>query len=170
MSETRPFDKSRLLRAFRDAVAEDLRLVARRQRDVAEGAVHEDNRAEHAKDTRATEDSYLARGLAERVAALQRTVDALGTLELPDLEEADAVVVGALVTVVLETAADGEEEQHWFLLPGVAGLVQEQVGRTVRAITPTSPLGQAVLGLHTGDEGRVRTPKGFRPFEVLAVL
>ena len=69
MSDASP-DKRRLVAGLRARIEEDLATVERRRADTAAGATHEENRAEHAKDTRATEDSYLARGLAERVAAL----------------------------------------------------------------------------------------------------
>jgi len=41
------------------------------QRTVVEGATHEENKPENDKDTRALEQSYLARGQAQRVVELQ---------------------------------------------------------------------------------------------------
>ena len=67
-------DKAAVLCALRERVGADLDALVRRQRDVQAGAVHEEKRAEHAKDTRATEQSYLARGLAERVAELEAVI------------------------------------------------------------------------------------------------
>ena len=67
-----PFDKASLLAALVTKVQTDLKALERRQRDTQEAATHEENRAEHAKDTRATEQSYLARGLADRVEDLVR--------------------------------------------------------------------------------------------------
>ena len=145
-----PPDKHRLVAALRARIEEDLATVERRQADTAAGAMHEENRAEHAKDTRATEDSYLARGLAERVTELRRNV-------------------GALVTVAAQTEDGDEQREHWLLVPGAAGIEVEVGDRTVRAVTPISPLGQALLGLEVGDEGAVRTPRGERRFEILSL-
>ena len=69
-------DKTALLDSLRERVAADLEALARRQKDAQAGATHDESRAEHAKDTRATEQAYLARGLAERVADLRRTATA----------------------------------------------------------------------------------------------
>ena len=54
-------------------------------------------------------------------------------------------------------------------MPGAAGVEVDTGGRRVRAVTPVSPLGQALLGLEVGDEGSVKTPKGPRSFEVDAI-
>ena len=47
-------DKTALLDSLRERVAADLEALARRQKDAQAGATHDESRAEHAKDTRAT--------------------------------------------------------------------------------------------------------------------
>ena len=79
-------DKAALLESLQARVSADLAALERRQMETQEGATHAESRAEHAKDTRATEQSYLARGLAERVADTRRTCTALATLELRSFE------------------------------------------------------------------------------------
>lgn len=162
-------DKPALVAALRERIEEDLTTIERRQADTAAGATHAENRAEHAKDTRATEDSYLARGLAERVKALRRNVEALAGAPVRNFSDDDTVAVGALVTVATESEDGDAHEEHWLLVPGAAGIEIEVGDRTVRAVTPVSPLGQALLGLEVGDEGAVRTPRGERRFEVRSV-
>lgn len=168
MSNASP-DKRRLVAGFRARIEEDLATVERRRADTAAGATHEENRAEHAKDTRATEDSYLARGLAERVAELRRALEALGSAPIRDFADGEAIAVGALVTVATEGDEGEAQEERWLLVPGAAGIEIQLDGRKVRAVTPVSPLGQALLGLEMGDEGALRTPRGERRFEVLSV-
>ncbi len=160
--------KASLLDSLRARVAVDLEALERRQKDTQEGATHEESRAEHSKDTRATEQGYLARGLAERVADLKRTAAALDALELRAFGPADPIAVTALVLV----ESDDEEapkRQMWFLVPGAGGLELDEAGIRVRTVTPISPLGRALLGLREGDEGRVGTPSGERTLEVLEV-
>ena len=82
-------EKQQILRELRALVEADLAALIRRQQDTQEAATHEENRSEHAKDTRATEQSYLARGLAERVEDLQRTSDALAALDLRLFEDGE---------------------------------------------------------------------------------
>lgn len=163
-------DKPALLAALASRLEEDLATVERRQADTQAGATHAENRAEHAKDTRATEDSYLARGLAERVTELRRNLEALANMPVRAFAPDEAIAVGALVTVVTETEPGRSREEAWFVVPGAAGLEIEHDGRTVRTVTPVSPLGQALLGLEAGDEGAVRTPRGPRGFEVLTIV
>jgi transcription elongation GreA/GreB family factor len=161
--------KQALLQALRSRLHGDLEALERRQRDIQEGAVHEESRAEHAKDTRATEQSYLARGLAERVAALRRTSDAIATLEPPDFGPGDAVAVGALVVLSAGDAGGTQSCETWLIVPGAGGLELRDGDERVRTLTPVSPLGRALLGLRVGEGGSVRTPRGERDFEVRGI-
>lgn len=158
--------KAELLATLLARVESDLADLVRRHQDIQEGATHEESRSEHAKDTRATEQSYLARGLAERVEDLTRTRDALAVLPLRDFSEDEAIAVCALVHLEDES----EDETQWiWLVPGASALDLEQGDHRIRTVTPVSPLGRALLGLHVGDEGRLKTPKTERVFEVLGV-
>lgn len=162
-------DKSRLLDALRARVAADLAALERQQRDTQAGSTHAESRAEHSKDTRATEQSYLARGLADRVEALARTGAALAALEIRDFEPEDPISVTAIA--VLTSGADEHtpRTQNWWIVAGAGGFELEQDGVLVRTLTPTSPLGRALIGLQAGDEGTFRTPRGERRFEVIEV-
>ncbi|MFK7895832.1 MAG: GreA/GreB family elongation factor [Myxococcota bacterium] len=161
-------DKSELLDNLRARIESDLADQMRRQQDVQEGATHEESRSEHAKDTRATEQSYLARGLAQRVEELTRTRDALLALKLREFAEDEAIAVCALVTLQDEADPEGESQLIW-LVPGAGALDLRQQGHTIRTVTPVSPLGRALIGLHIGDEGRLKTPRAERNFEVIDV-
>ena len=161
-------DKTELLASLRARVTADLAALERRQKDAENGATHEESRAEHAKDTRATEQSYLARGLADRVADLRRTVDALVALELRDFGPDDPIAVTALV-VLSNEEDDTAPHETWFVVPGAGGLELDEAGVRIRTVTPVSPLGRSLLGLSRGEEGTVRTPRGARAFEVLEV-
>ena len=157
--------KTALIAALRALVAADLELLERRQADTQAGATHAENRSEHAKDTRATEDSYLARGLAERVEDLQRIADGLEGLVLRDFADGDAIAPTALVTVAFE---DADAPERWFVVPGAGGFELADADGPVRTVTPVAPLGRALLGLEAGDEGTLATPRGPRAFEIVA--
>ncbi|MEJ7597372.1 MAG: GreA/GreB family elongation factor [Kofleriaceae bacterium] len=108
-----------------------------------EGATHPEARAENAKDTRGLEQSYIARGQAQRVAELEAAVSEIGKLELRDLRDA-AVTIGALITVTEEAAPS----RRYFLAPHGGGNV---LAGDVHVITPASPRGLALLGKRAGD-------------------
>ena len=92
-------DKTRLLQDLREHVSSDLQALIRRQQDTQEGATHEENRSEHAKDTRATEQSYLARGLATRVHEMRKTATNLEKIELVNFDSRDPIGLTALVVL-----------------------------------------------------------------------
>ncbi len=159
-------DKPALLQLLCRELQEDLAALVRRQHDTQSAATHEENRAEHSKDTRATEQSYLARGLAARVADLRQTVAQIGRIETRQFDSSDPIAVMALVAIRVEQERD---VQFWWLVPAAAGreLVQQRV--RIRTVTPTAPLGRALLGLHVDDEESFTTPGGRRSFEILEI-
>jgi transcription elongation GreA/GreB family factor len=159
-------DKPALLQLLCRELHEDLAALVRRQHDTQSAATHEENRAEHSKDTRATEQSYLARGLAARVADLRQTVAQIGRIETRQFDSSDPIAVMALVAIRVEQE---REVQFWWLVPAAAGreLVQQRV--RIRTVTPTAPLGRALLGLHVDDEESFTTPGGRRSFEILEI-
>jgi len=159
-------DKSRLLRDLRERVMMDLEALMRRQQDTQQAATHAENRSEHAKDTRATEQSYLARGLAARVEDLRQTAGKLEKMGLVEFESQDSIELTALVVV---RDAEADEPETWWLVPGPGGIELSQQNARIRTLTPTAPLGRALLGLHPGDEGSFATPRGERSFEVLEI-
>lgn len=158
--------KRGLLTDLVQQVRADLESLARSQRDTRAAATHEENRAEHAKDTRATEQSYLARGLADRVEDLRRTEALLTQVELTAFAEGDPIALTAIVRLADEQAV---EPQTWWLMPAAGGREIAWRGQSLRTLTPVSPLGRALLGLQEGDEGAFDTPRGRRQFEVLEV-
>ncbi len=159
-------DKPRLLADLLRHLDADLELLVRRQQDTQAGATHAENRPEHAKDTRATEQGYLARGLASRVDDTRRMIARLGSLEIVDFGPADPVALTALVAFRDDDPAG--IRTAW-LVPCAGGIELAQRDRSVHTLTPRSPLGRALLGLRTGDEGSVPTPGGERIFEIVSI-
>lgn len=120
--------------------------LAAAQRASQAGATHEEARSEGDKDMRATEVSYLARGQAERVVALESEIARLKMLALRAFGEGDAIAAGALVTL-----SSKRGKSVVFLLPAGAGTKLSQRGAAVNVVTPASPLGSVLLGARAGD-------------------
>ncbi len=160
------FDKEELRAKLLEVVREDLATLIRTQNDAQEGATHSENRAEHSKDTRATEQSYLARGLADRVEALRETEARLQQIHLPTIDPDEPIEPYAIATLRDE---ESDEIQAWWLLPIAGGLEIEHAGVVVRTVTPGSPLGKALIGLMVEESGTFRTPRGERGFTIIAV-
>lgn len=157
--------KQAVLAALRARLAADLESAIERQLQAHAAAIHEEARPENDKDTQATEASYVARGLAQRVDDLQMAVGQLATLQLQRFGEGDAIALSALVAT---------EDQHgaaatYFLAPAGGGLKLPIGDDEISVVTPGSPLGRALLGKLVGDEALLRTGQGGRTLTVIAI-
>lgn len=128
--------------------------------DTREAATHEEAKPENDKDTRALEQSYLARGQAMRIESLKAGVAALGVMSVATCETAR---VGALIEVEDE---DGEA-LHYFLAPEGGGT---KLKGGVQVVTPASPLGAALTGKREGDEVELTLAGKKRVWSVSAIL
>ena len=140
-------DKKELWEALKARLESELAKAQKRARDAAEGATHEENRAEGDKDMRATEASYVARGQAGRASEMQEALVRVGTLELLTFEPGARIAMSALVELTL----DGKQ-LCYFLVPAGGGEKLQHAGVEVQTLTTQSPLGRALLGLHEGDD------------------
>ncbi len=130
-------------------VAADLAVVERAHRATREAATHEEAKPENDKDTRALEQSYLARGQAKRIEELRAGVAALEGMRLVDPGEGAVAALGALV----ELSSESGDTMTVFVAPCGGG--SKLAGGTVQVVTPHSPLGRALLGKRRGDECEV---------------
>ncbi|HEY6080854.1 MAG TPA: hypothetical protein VIW29_18700 [Polyangiaceae bacterium] len=143
-------DKRLVLSTLKQRLEGELERAQRRAKAAAEGATHEENRAEGDKDMRATEASYVARGHSGRVSDMEATLLRVSALELIDFEPGARIAVSALIE--LEHRA---RRLTYFLLPAAGGERFEVAGTEVQTITTHSPLGAALLGLTEGDEAEL---------------
>jgi len=157
-------DKREILRLLLSRVGADLQTMSAAQRAVVDGATHEENKPENDKDTRALEQSYLARGQAQRVVELQGAVNQLKAMELRDFSKGVPIASGVLVTV-----EDERETVHYFLAPAGGGLRLPLAGREVRVVTPQSPIGRALIGKRQGDDLDLCTPQGVSECSIATV-
>jgi transcription elongation GreA/GreB family factor len=110
-----------------------------------EGATHSEAKAENDKDTRGLEQSYIARGQAQRVADLEAAVIAV---EKMALVPCTTVAMSAVVTV----EEDGEERSY-FVAPHGGG---NTLAGEIHVVTLSSPIGKALLGKRADDEVELR--------------
>jgi len=147
--------KLALKAALIERLAEDLASARAAHTAAVEGATHSEARAENDKDTRGLEQSYLARGHAQRVAELETAIAAI-TAWQPRAFADEPITLGAIVHV------DENDRCRRFLLVAHGG------GLTlgdVTVLTPTSPIGRALLGRSRGDDCEI----GKRTLTVTAI-
>jgi hypothetical protein len=126
-----------------------------------EGATHPEAKAENDKDTRGLEQSYLARGVAQRVADLELAVAEVTRLELRAFAPGAPIALSALVS-----AEEDSERHRFFLAPAGGGSV---LAGGVQVLTTSSPLGRALLGRRVDDEVEVKLPGKMRSLVIAAI-
>ncbi len=143
-------------------LAADLAVRERAYQTAREGATHAEAKPENDKDTRALEQSYLARGEALRLEEQRAALSAVQAMSVEPLPETSPARLGALV----ETAEDGERAFFWILPHGGGARLGEG---SVLVVTPKSPLGRALLGGHAGDECEVVLAGKQRLVRIIAI-
>ncbi len=140
----------------------DLAIRERAYRAAREAATHEETRSENDKDTRALEQSYLARGEALRLEELRSALAELQSMLPRPCAAGGPVGLGAVVA----TEEEGEEALFW-LAPCGGGT--RLAGGSIQVLTPKSPLGRALLGAYPGDECEVQLAGRKRVLRVVVI-
>lgn len=135
--------KRRLVTELLDRLRADHAALARTQRATVAGATSEEAKSEHSKDTRALEQSYLARGQAQRVEELREGLSRVAALPLRGFAAGEPIAVGALVEIEEEGATS-----ILLLVPHGGGI---RLSGREQVVTPASPLGRALIGKTSGD-------------------
>jgi transcription elongation GreA/GreB family factor len=146
-----------------EKLRQDLAAAERAHRATLAGATHEEAKPENDKDTRALEQTYLARGQAQRVEELRLAIARVESMPLRPSERGggERVTLGALVSVKQEH--DGTETTYW-LAPEGGGA---ELTGGVHVVTPQSPLGRALVGKEAGDVVEATIGGKVKVFEVL---
>jgi transcription elongation GreA/GreB family factor len=158
-------DKGALRERLLEALRASRETVAAAQRTTQQGVTHEDARAEGDKDMRATEASYVARGQAMRVEALDGDIGRVVSMQLRSFTEDEPVALSAVVTLENDSG-----ERRVFLAPAGGGERLQAGGISVSVVTPSSPLGRALVGAHAGDSIRYRRGDTEDEVEIVEIL
>ena len=138
--------KQAVLDQFRAVLQADLDTLMRAAQGAFAAATDPDSKAENKYDTRTLEASYIARGQAKRVTELQEGVQAFSALSGIELDEGSAASLGSLVALEGPGGLD-----HYFIGPAAGGTEILHEGCEVVIITPSSPMGQNLVGRREGD-------------------
>ncbi len=160
------FDKELLLQAAVQQLTSRLEGMTRRARAAAQSAVHPETRAENDKDTRAIEESYLARGQANRAAELEQELQLLSATRCQSFDEEQAIAATAVVWLEDEEGA----QKVVFLAPAAGGLAVSTQDTEVLLLTPRSPLGRALMGSCVDDEVELRIEGTVHRWTIEAVV
>ena len=120
-------------------------------------------KAENHHDTRALEASYLAGAEAKRVEELKLEIQLLEEVDLKASEKLGEITMGSLVELEHQ-----KQSRLYFLIPTAGGTLLKVKDDAVLVVSVFSPIGDALMGLKTGEEFEVETPKETRHYKVLA--
>lgn len=155
-------DKRRVM----ERLIERLMATQTQMAELAEGvrrdATHEEAKPENDKDTRALEQTYLARGQAMRAEALVEQIQFLRSIDLAPRPR--TIIAGALVALT-----DDDGTRCLFFAPHGGGYELDIDGVNVTVVTPVSALGRALLGREAGDEIELRVRGALRSYEIEAI-
>jgi transcription elongation GreA/GreB family factor len=160
-----PPDKKQIYAIILDAL-EALVANARNAMLVAyETATHEENIAENKYDTLGLEAAYLTQGQARRLAECEADQVAFRNYGLRLFGEDDVIAVGALVEL------EDEAGNHHFLLlgPAAGGLKVVVNEQEILVITPSAPLGKAMLNAAVGDSVSVHVAAHQKRYDIVAL-
>ncbi|HEY6877372.1 MAG TPA: hypothetical protein VI299_05105 [Polyangiales bacterium] len=157
-------DKRRVMERLIERMAATQAQMVELAEGVRRDATHEEAKPENDKDTRALEQTYLARGQAMRAEALAEELLLLRSIDLGALPSSSPIVAGALVALSEEDAT-----RCLFFVPHGGGHEFEVDGVHVTVVTPVSALGRALLGRQVGDEVELRVKGSVRFYEVDAI-
>lgn len=143
--------KPAILELIIATLSAELETLTRAAKDAFAAATDPDSKAENKYDTRTLEASYVARGQAQRVADLQESIHHFRALSGRLLTPPDQVDLGSLV--VLETPGG---LAHYLVGPSAGGTEVSADGVEVMVITPSSPLGQKLMGRVPGTSIELR--------------
>ncbi len=159
-------DKQHLVAQLREHLLGVAR-VARSARDAAATEAREGaTPAERREDSRtAIEQGSMARAQDKRLREAEAAAEALATFAPPRWGERSPIAVGALVEVEDEDSGEG---RTIFLAPVGAGVTLEGPGGDglFAVITPSSPLGRALIGRRVGDSIDVTIERELRSYAI----
>jgi hypothetical protein len=157
-------DKARVLEALIERLSQLAAQATAVAKTTRAAATHAEAKPENDKDTRALEQSYLARGQAMRAEDLHEQIQVLRFMPLRTYGEDAPIGAGALVRL------DSDEDGRWiFLAPHGGGIELAVSGVDVMVITPQSSLGALVLGRTLGEEVELRLRNARREYVIAAV-
>ena len=167
-------DKNALLTQLIDRLHQSDRLAHRAEADAREAARSLATESEKKEDGRAAiEYGSLATGQAQRARRVYEELQVLADLQkagLPRQNPKGPVAVGAIVDMSTEDD-EGFAERTFFLLPVGAGTELTGPGGDgfLSVITPSSPVGRALMGRRPGDTIEVTLAGEVREWTVLEI-
>ena len=157
-------DKAQLIKEIADGLRRSLGILDKAARAAHAEATHESSRAENKYDTRGLEASYLAAGQARQARETLAAIKLYDALAPKAFAKGEPVDLGALVQLTVDRT-----RSFYFVGPSGGGLEVTLDGEEITVITPSSPLGQSVMGKQAGDKWTTNIGGAKVRYEIMSV-
>jgi len=157
-------DKVKLIHEIRKSLEKDLEVLKEAERATREAATHEESKPENEYDTRGLEASYLAGAQSKRITETEELLVIFKHIELKYFNENDPISTTALIEIECNN-----KKGSYFFLPKGGGIYLTFEGKRIQIVTPSSPLGEALLGLRVGDVALVESRGQVLEYDILSV-
>jgi transcription elongation GreA/GreB family factor len=127
-----------------------------------EGATHEEAKPENDKDTRALEQSYLARGQAQRLMELKEAMTTIQLIPTGPHHQGSPCALGSIV----QTEDEGQTQTYWIASTGGGTRLAQG---SIQVVSPKSPLGRALVGSLLDDDCEVQIAGSTRTLSIVAI-
>jgi transcription elongation GreA/GreB family factor len=154
-------NKTELMAELVALLEADLDAALRSEKAAQEAATHEEAKPENDKDTRALEQSYLARGQSIRTEDIRVGLAQAHAIHARPPAAGGPVALGSLVI-----AEEDGHEAAFFVAPARGGT---KLSGGVQVVTPSSPLGRALIGKREGDDIEVKLAQKTREIALVRV-
>ena len=157
-------EKKKLIAGLLEKIENDLQVLKAAAKAAYTEATHEESKPENQYDTRALEASYLAGAQSKRITDTEELLVLYKHVEPKNFTEKDPISATALV----EAEFNGKRNFYFVLSKG-GGITVNFEGKKIQVITPSSPVGGAMLGLKVGDTAFIETGGQTLEYDILSI-
>jgi hypothetical protein len=154
-------NKKNLVIAFLEHLEEELGLAKKAALATYDAATNEESKPENEYDTRALEASYLAGAQAKRVQEIEGVIQDFHRTSFKEFNARDPIDISALVGFNL----DGRPSVA-LIMPKGGGVRIDFNDQSIQIVTPSSVLGETLMGLSVADHAEFEVGDKVRKIKV----
>lgn len=156
--------KKELIAHFVEQLTTEIALLKEATRATLDAATNEESQPENQYDTFALEASYLAGAQSKRVAEMLEVLSLFKSMSFKEFNSKDAIDMTALIDIKING-----KESHLLMMPKGGGVNLKHGNSVVQIVTPSSALGETILGLSVGDDAEFEVGPQVKECEILAI-
>jgi len=157
-------NKKQILAKLVSVAKKDLELAIEAQESASSFKFESDMKQESKYDTRSIEAGYLSSAQTKRVEELKLELKLIEETPFYEYQDGDEIALGALLEIEVNKL-----KKNYFLASTAGGTMLEIDGKVVLVISLFSPIGNAVIGLKSGDVFELETKTGQREYKICSV-